>query len=194
MGEEIAEIPPIPEDTADLLQKLEDFSGKTVKIPVLGEIGMMDLPKYLPLYLSATKTKAVRDLVPKEVHKAILEFAYATGIEEKPQTKTKLEDIPLPRSALIQTILNMHDQGWGDSQIAKQLNVGVKTNTVLIDEGIELRDERKVGLKIKKRLSEWLKRRVEERLSDQFQLNAARLERLVQNGEQNQEKAPEQKP
>jgi len=190
MAEESIEIQGNPEGSADLIKKLEGFAEKTVKIPGIGEIGVMELPKYVPLYISITKTKAIRDLIPREIHSAIMEFAYATGIEEKPQTKTKLADIPLPRGAIIQTILNMHDQGWGNAQIAKQLNMNVKTITDLITEGKE--DRGKGKWKITRRINKWLTRKAEERIEAMF-LNAEKLEKLLPQDQNEDQTAEETK-
>jgi len=181
MSEEVSE--GIPDESLqklmNLTENLPKFTEKTINIPGFGEIGIMELPKYVPLYVSATKTKAVRDLIPKEIHNAIMEFAYATGIEEKPIPRTKMADIPFPRSAIIQTILVMHDQGWGNSQIAKQTNMTLTTITSLLDEGLTDRNEGKLKLNLKRRFSEWIKRKLEAKVEAVFLQNAERAERLL---------------
>lgn len=169
----------ISPDLAENLNKLKGLAEKKIKVPGIGEIPLTQLPEYLPMYVALTKNKTIRDMIPPEVHSVIMEFAYLTGAEEKPRGKTKLADIPLPRDAIIKTLMSMRKEGWGETQIAKQLNLPVTTVHNLLVEGEKLRNEGKLRYIVKTKIHTWLSERVEKRLTEQLQLT----EELIQRAE-----------
>lgn len=158
------------EDIEEKLQNLGQLSNESIEIPGLGKILLSDLPRYIPLYLKFTENKSIRAIIPDEIHDAIVSYAELSGLIEPPEKKLKIADINIPKTYFVESLLAMEKAGWGQAQIAKQLNMTNGTVKNLIREAKEERNSRKFSYKIKTIIESWLRRRVEQKLEDVIQL------------------------
>lgn len=148
--------------------EIEKISEDTpINLPVLGETTLGSLIQFLPMYISLTRRKSIRDIIPPDIHSAIMAFAETVGVYEPPPKPQTLKDLDIPAREVAGMAHYLQKGGWSPVQISKQLDLPKITVVRLMQDY----DDKSYIMKKVDKLKSWLQRKGErllERKLDQF--------------------------
>jgi len=151
----------------DNKEELDKISNDTpINLPVLGQTTLGKLVDYLPFYIKLTKKKSVRDMIPDEIHGAIMAFAEASGAYEPPPIKQTLKDLDIPAAEVAKMAHFLQKKGWSPVQISKQMDLPKITVVRLL----QTYAHKNFISKAYDNVYSWLQQRVEHQLEQKLKL------------------------